>query len=115
MFPCNVFMAVDKPDHTILAGARDTTVQLMAAFFSNIGSLGRPVVDRTRLSGKIDFAMEYMPESRNPSSTGGSSQSDLPGETFLGALKDQLGLKLEPVKAPLDIPVIDHIERPSEN
>ena len=108
MFPCNVIMAINKPDHTILAGARNTTSRLMAAFFTNVGHPGRPVVDRTGLSDKIDFAMEYMPEDRN-------SQPDLPGETFLGAIKDQLGLKLDPVKAPLDIPVIDHIERPSEN
>lgn len=115
MFPCNVIMATNRPDHTILAGARNTTVQLMAAFFTNVGHTGRPVVDRTGLNGKIDFAMEYMPESRNPPSTSGDSQPDLPGETFLGAIKDQLGLKLDPVKAPLNIPVVDHIERPSEN
>jgi len=108
MFPCNVIMAINNPDHTILAGARNTTSRLMAAFLTNVGHPGRPVVDRTGLNGTIDFAMEYMPESKD-------IQPDLPGETFLGAIKDQLGLKLEPVKAPLDVPVIDHIERPSVN
>ena len=38
-----------------------------------------------------------------------------PGMTFLDAVGEQLGLKLEPTKAPVQMLVIDHIERPSEN
>ncbi|HEX4319641.1 MAG TPA: TIGR03435 family protein [Acidobacteriaceae bacterium] len=115
VFPpiCNEYMAIDKPDHKILTGARNTTVELMAAFFSNIGQLGRPVVDHTGLNGPIDFTMEYTPDSNAASGT--SAPPDLKGETFLEAVKEQLGLKLEPTKARLDIPVVDHVERPSEN
>jgi uncharacterized protein (TIGR03435 family) len=49
VFPptCNLYLAINRPDHAILAGARDTTGELMAAFFSNVGRLGRPVVDQT--------------------------------------------------------------------
>jgi uncharacterized protein (TIGR03435 family) len=39
----------------------------------------------------------------------------VPGTTFDQAVKDHLGLKLEPAKVPLEIPVVDHIEMPSEN
>ncbi len=115
MFPCNVYMAFNNPDHVILAGARNTTVELMAAFFSNMGQLGRPVVDRTGLSGKIDFAVEFTPEPSGSRATDAAPQSDLPAETFLEAVNDQLGLRLEPTKATLEIPVVDHVEMPSEN
>jgi uncharacterized protein (TIGR03435 family) len=115
VFPpmCNEFQAIEKPDHEVLVGARNTTAELMAAFFSNVGHLGRPVVDQTGLSGPIDFTMEYTPDSNAASGTG--APPDLKGETFLEAVKEQLGLKLEPTKARLDIPVVDHVERPSEN
>jgi uncharacterized protein (TIGR03435 family) len=59
--------------------------------------------------------MEYTPELNGPRTTGEDTQPDLQGETFLEAVKDQLGLKLEPTKAALEIPVIDHVEMPSEN
>ena len=114
MFPCNVYMALNKTDQAVLAGARNTTVQLMAAFFSNVGHL-RPIVDRTGLSGKIDFSMEYTPDKHGDLESVVNAQTELPGTTFLEAIKDQLGLNLKPDKAPLAIPVVDHIEMPSQN
>jgi uncharacterized protein (TIGR03435 family) len=117
VFPaiCNDYLAVNRHGRGILAGARNTTAELMAAFIFNVGHVGRPVVDRTGLSGNIDFMMEYTPELNGPRTTGEDTQPDLQGETFLEAVKDQLGLKLEPTKAALEIPVIDHVEMPSEN
>lgn len=44
-----------------------------------------------------------------------AAQPDSQGTTFLEAVKEQLGLKLESTKAPLYVLVIDHVERPSEN
>jgi bla regulator protein blaR1 len=109
MFPCGTFIALNKPDHVVVAGARNTTAGQMAAFFSNVGHLSRPVVDQTELRGRIDFAMEFAPEPR------GDAQPSLLGDTFLEAAKEQLGLKLEPKKVLVDIPVVDHVEMPSEN
>jgi uncharacterized protein (TIGR03435 family) len=114
MFPCHVIIGADKPDNIVLAGARDTTVELMTAFFSNVGHM-LPVVDRTGLTGKIDFSMEYTPEKRGAAAADSDGQAEVPGTTFEQAVRDQLGLKLEPAKAPLDIPVVDHVEMPSEN
>ncbi len=82
MFPCGVYLALNQPDHSVLAGARNTTVELMAAFITNIGH-ERAIVDRTGIIGKIDFSMEYMPEVR-----GVEPQPEMPGTTFLGAVKD---------------------------
>ena len=111
---CNLYMAINEPENVLLAGARNTTVELMAAFFSNVGHM-RPIVDRTGITAKIDFSMEYTPERRSAAAAGADGQAELPGTTFEQALKDQLGLKLEPAKAPLEIPVVDHVEMPSEN
>jgi uncharacterized protein (TIGR03435 family) len=75
-----------------------------------MGQLERPVIDRTGLSGNFDFALEWAPEQAGP---------DLPpdpaGPTFLEALKDQLGIKLESQKGPAEVIILDHVEHPSEN
>ena len=105
--------ASDRPD-VILAGARDTTVELMAAFVSNVGHR-RPFVDRTGITERVDFSMEYAPPVRGATAPNADGQASVPGTTFEQAVKDQLGLKLEPAKVPLEIPVVDHVEPPSEN
>jgi uncharacterized protein (TIGR03435 family) len=88
----------------------------MAEFASVLqrSPLDRPVVDRTGLSGRYDFNLEFAPDE---SLWGGivrrPENSDKPG--FLRAIQEQLGLRLEATKGPVDALVIDHIERPSEN
>jgi uncharacterized protein (TIGR03435 family) len=78
-----------------------------------LGRLDRPVADRTGLSSHIDL----MKWTREPNLSG-LSDANLPldqGPTFLEALREQFGLKLESTKAPMQVLVIDHIERHSEN
>ena len=87
----------------------------IANFLNGQGNLGRPVLDQTGLSGTFDFSLEWTPEARGPLSPGVDSPPDQSGPTFLQALKDQLGLKLESTKGPVELLVIDHVERPSEN
>jgi uncharacterized protein (TIGR03435 family) len=71
--------------------------------------MDRPVVDQTGLAGRYDFKLKWtVDETRAP--TDGSAA---PG--IFTAVQEQLGLKLEPVKAPVDVLVIDHVERPSAN
>jgi uncharacterized protein (TIGR03435 family) len=79
--------------------------------FSWMGGIDRPVLDKTGLTGKIDFTIEFTPDV--PAGT--SFQPDPNGPTFIEALKDQLGLKLESQTGPVDILVIDHVEEPSPN
>jgi uncharacterized protein (TIGR03435 family) len=67
------------------------------------------------MNGTIDFAVEYTPERRGASAASPDGQAELPGTTLEQAVKDQLGLKLEQTKVPLAIPVVDHVELPSEN
>jgi uncharacterized protein (TIGR03435 family) len=70
--------------------------------------VGRPVVDKTGLTGKYDFTVDYVPASKAATDESG-------GPSIFTALEEQLGLKLEPAKAPLDVLVIDSIEQPAAN
>jgi uncharacterized protein (TIGR03435 family) len=75
-----------------------------------------PVVDKTGLTGKYDFTLQWAPDQRAapPDENGSLPQADS-GPSIFTALQEQLGLKLESTKSPLDTIVVDHIERPSEN
>jgi uncharacterized protein (TIGR03435 family) len=71
--------------------------------------LRSPVADRTGLTGTYDLNLLFMPEGRPPEP---DDQTLAP--TLTGALSD-VGLKLENGKGPVEVLVIDHIERPSDN
>jgi uncharacterized protein (TIGR03435 family) len=96
-----------------LTGTQATTGQLAQAL-SDIhlnGStiLDRPVLDLTGLSGTYDFTLEWTPD------LAASDSTDRSGPSIFTAVQEQLGLKLEKQKAPVDIFVIDHVEKPAEN
>lgn len=76
--------------------------------------LDRPVEDRTALTGRYDFDLEFAPDERL---WGGmlSRPDDADKPDLFKALQEQLGLQLEATKGPVDALVIDHIERPSDN
>lgn len=70
--------------------------------------LGRPVVNKTGLDGVFDFNLDWTPEGPEP-------KGDAPPSIFV-ALQEQLGLKLEAQKGPVEVLVVDHVERaPTEN
>jgi bla regulator protein BlaR1 len=85
--------------------------------------LGRTVVDKTGLKGSYDLKLEWAPDedqAANFQAIGvpegfGAPPTDWKGPTLFTALEEQLGLKLDSQKAPVDILVIDHVERPSAN
>jgi uncharacterized protein (TIGR03435 family) len=84
---------------------------------------GRIVVDKTNLTGKYDINLEYTPEQGQFQAPPGGAPPGMPplppidpnGPSLVTALQEQLGLKLESQKGPVEMIVIDHIERPSEN
>ena len=88
---------------------------LVATSLPTLGGLGRPVVDQTGLSGSYDFWIEFAPQPNQAASRDMGAQPAEEGPTVLEAVSDQLGLKLERTTTPLDVLVIDHIDRPSEN
>jgi uncharacterized protein (TIGR03435 family) len=76
--------------------------------------LDRPIVDRTGLTGT--FSIEFAFTREDPQTLGmGPPLPDNAAPTLFTAIQQQLGLKLEPTKAPVDILVIDHAEKPSAN
>jgi bla regulator protein BlaR1 len=100
----------------MLLGYRNATMDLLAGSLSGPMGLGRPVIDKTGLSGRFDFTVEWTPESNGPPSSDSPAAPSNPlGATSIQALRDQLGLKVESAKAPISILVIDKVERPSEN
>jgi uncharacterized protein (TIGR03435 family) len=78
---------------------------------------GHIVVDKTGLTGNYDFSMQFMPEPNAPQSGGDAASSGAdPGAPYIfTAVETELGLKLVAGRAPIDVVVIDHAEKPSEN
>jgi len=75
----------------------------------------RPILDRTGLTGRFDVALEFSPEGKRSSPSSGNVQPESRGPTFAQALKEQLGVKLEPQTAPVDMLVIDYVAQLSPN
>jgi bla regulator protein BlaR1 len=78
--------------------------------------LGRTVVDKTGLTGNYDFTLKWAPdESQGPPGMDNGPPPDSSGPSLFTAIQEQLGLRLEAQKGPVEILVIDHVERPSDN
>lgn len=112
---CYSFSAIPKDGHTLF-GSRGAPMELIGRFLGNTGEsageIGRPVVDRTGLTGRWDFTLEVA------MTFGGKAAPDAPtpeGPTLLEAMQEQLGIRLKPAKDVISVPVLDHIELPSEN
>jgi uncharacterized protein (TIGR03435 family) len=95
--------AVERGNGGVTGGAGKLTaksvpVSRLASFLAGPKlQLGHPVVDRTGLSGTYSFTLEWTPDD------------------LFAALQEQLGLKLEVSKSTVDVIIVDHAERPSEN
>jgi len=71
---------------------------------------GRIVIDRTGLAGNWQFAMTFAPEQRGPLPGVDAPAPDPDAPSLFTAIQEQLGLKLESTKAPVDVTVIDAVE-----
>lgn len=74
--------------------------------------LGRVVVDRTGVTGRFRIQLKFAPD---PSAVLRDAPAADPGPDIFTALEEQLGLKLESSKGLVDVLIIDHVDRPSEN
>ncbi|HXE08134.1 MAG TPA: TIGR03435 family protein [Acidobacteriaceae bacterium] len=75
------------------------------------GQFGRPVIDKTDLAGKYDFLLMYRGR-WDSDRDGADTDPTLPLDS---ALKEQLGLQVEKAKGPIQVLVIDHVEKPTQN
>lgn len=75
------------------------------------GPAGRMIVDRTGMTGSWDFELTFAPENRGPD----APPPDPNAPSFFTAIQEQLGLKLESTKGPVDVLVIDSVEKPAED
>ena len=104
-----------QPDQTGNGGAKGMNMKFTANTMDDF-TLGmnyftdRPVVNETGLTGRWDFTLKWTPDEMKA--------GDLPADAAPGmftAIKDELGLKLEPAKGPVEVLVVDAVERPTAN
>jgi uncharacterized protein (TIGR03435 family) len=89
---------------------RGVSMTVVANMLSaQITNLGRPVVDRTGLTGEFDFDLETTFAPPNPTGAG----ADAGAPSVFVALQEQLGLKLEPTRTTVKVLVVDDAERPA--
>jgi uncharacterized protein (TIGR03435 family) len=93
----------------------------MSAFVNMLAQqLGRPVIDKTDIKGNYDIKLEWTPdETTRGIGIGGGGEAppagDSSGPSIFTALQEQLGLRLESQKGPVEVLVIDFAEKPSGN
>jgi uncharacterized protein (TIGR03435 family) len=92
---------------------KGVTVAKLVTTLSRSG-LDRLVVDKTGLTGGFDLNLRWTADVSEGSPSSGAA-IDPSAASIFTALKEQLGLKLESAKEPVEILVIDHVEQPSEN
>ena len=101
----------------LLGGSRRTIAEMLPALSDLVG---RPVIDKTGLTGWYDFTLKFAPESagsnailRLLSPVAPPQALDPNAPSLTAALQEQLGLKLEGARGPVDVVVIDKFERPT--
>jgi uncharacterized protein (TIGR03435 family) len=104
-------LAASSPGRSSFGG-RSITMEALASSLpteTGLATLPRPVIDETGMHGTYDFVMEWVQMTQDGTVPEGG------GPSFEGALKEQLGLRLESKKGPVEVLVIDRVEHPSAN
>jgi uncharacterized protein (TIGR03435 family) len=103
-------------------GLMSASAMTMATLASSLsGAVPRTVLDRTGIAGAFEMKLTWTPDQMPKDSAGGNPSKskgvkiDPSGPSVFTALREQLGLKLESTKGPVDVLVIDSVEHPREN
>jgi uncharacterized protein (TIGR03435 family) len=107
--PCGgIFNLPASAPGAVRVGARNITIAFMADSMSS--GFDRPMLDKTGLTGTFDYILEFSPE------VGGDAAADAAaGPSLEDAIREQLGVKLVRQNGPVEVLVVDHVERPSAN
>jgi uncharacterized protein (TIGR03435 family) len=73
-------------------------------------AVDRPIVDRTAVKGYFNMRLQFAPDPGTPAAT-----TDTLGPSIFTAVQEQLGLRLEPSRNPMEVLVIDSVQKPTEN
>jgi uncharacterized protein (TIGR03435 family) len=99
-----------------------TGVSLLGFLRALSAQLGQPIIDKTGLNGLYDFKLQWIPDMNpgvgpfaRPGPESPPPASDQAGPSIFTAIEEQLGLKLESSKGPIEVLVIDSVSRPTEN
>jgi uncharacterized protein (TIGR03435 family) len=101
------------PDVAEMTGIGNSVQDLIGRLTSQVG---RPIIDKTSLTGKFDFKITFNPRTFNPRPlvSADSSKPSAAPDIFT-ALQEQLGLKLESARGQVEVLVIDSVSKPTEN
>jgi uncharacterized protein (TIGR03435 family) len=118
-----------QPEHDLQAGIPPSRINFLdhghmeghSALMSNLARslasepeiAGRPVVDKTGLTGRYDFTLRWTPDDFGRTAAPADPNAQWP--SLFTALEEQLGIKLTPEKQPIDVIVVDSVEMPGEN
>ena len=73
-------------------------------------AVDRPIVDRTDVKGYFNMRLQFAPDTGTP-----AAATDTAAPSIFTAIQEQLGLKLEPSKSPMEVLVIDSVEKPADD
>lgn len=104
--------AIDSGPRRLHVSGMENTVPVLARELAVV--LGRVVVDQTGLKGSYNLTLRWTPADAPPPLLNGAPDPNPPPDIFT-AIREQLGLKLESTKGPVDVLVIDQVKMPTEN
>jgi uncharacterized protein (TIGR03435 family) len=96
--------AIERPAVTLILAGENATMELLAQRLS-YWTLHRPVLDKTSIKGNYSVRIEYAADDSQPDG----------GPSLFTAIQDQIGLKLESAKGPVEFLIVDHADKPSAN
>ncbi|HXC97024.1 MAG TPA: TIGR03435 family protein [Edaphobacter sp.] len=116
----NGIKGLDGVSHAGMMRVSNGTLTAQAIPISSLANnlslqVHRQVTDNTGLTGKYDITLNWSPDDNRGAPASADASMTESGPSIFTALQEQLGLKLESTKGPVDTIVVDHLEMPSEN